>query len=94
MLPFQLLIHVAGILNYVYSIHFQLNVVDIPDTLSKTRNLFGGPWKYLTFLNLWLQLLFHLIALANCVVGTSTLDRSGRQDVERHYFLYIPSHSH
>ncbi len=66
----QLLIHGAGVANYVYGIYFQLLVVDIPDSLSKNRNRFGGAWKYLTFLNLWIQLAFHLAGLLTALLGS------------------------
>jgi hypothetical protein len=43
----QVLIHLAGIVNFAYGIYFQL-YLDIPSSVSKTRNLYGGPWKFLT----------------------------------------------
>ncbi len=74
----QLLIHSLGIVNYTYGIYFEWILLDIPESLSKNRRLLGGPWKYLTFWNLWLQLAFHITGLLNCLLGTSAVDPTRR----------------
>ncbi len=83
----QLLVHLLGLLNYSYGIYFEWFVVDIPESLSRTRRLFGGPWKYLTFWNLWLQLAFHLAGMANYLAGTDEVQSDKRRDA--HYAAYI-----
>lgn len=78
-----LLIHSAGVANYFYGIYFQLYLIDIPESVSKTRNAYGGAWKFLTFWNLWIQLAFHLSGLLNCLFGTSAATRSGSGFLQR-----------
>merc|ERR1712130_5286 len=41
----------------------------MPERLSAGRKQFGGVWKYLTFLNMLLQLIFFIIASAAFPIG-------------------------
>lgn len=68
----HVLIHLAGIINFVYGIYIQGWVINIPPSVSKHRNSFGGPWKYLTFINLWIQLAYFVVAIANDFIGTKS----------------------
>jgi hypothetical protein len=50
--------------------------VHLPAELAPARELFGGPAKYLTFLNMCLQLIFFSVCLlADCVKGESAVGR-------------------
>lgn len=72
----SLLTSVVGIVNFAYAIYFQYYLVDIPESVSKTRNLFGGPWKFLTFINLWIQLFYFLASFLNGLFGTEVRSRA------------------
>jgi len=69
----SLLIHTAGVVNYAYGIYFQLVLLHIPEGAIKGRSSFAGPWKFLTFWNLWLQLAFHLVGLLNSLFGMASM---------------------
>ena len=63
-------VRALGVLNFVLAIGYQLAFVRITEEQSAEYphlgfTAFGGPFKYLTFWNLLLQLLFFIIALRN-----------------------------
>jgi len=61
-------LQLAGIISFAWAIDYQMNRIEMPERLSAGRKQFGGVWKYLTFLNMLLQLIFFIIAfLANFV---------------------------
>lgn len=64
------ILHLLGVANFAYAIYYEFYHINIPQEVSKTRHLYGGPWKYLTFINLWIQLFYFFIALLNHFVGT------------------------
>ena len=59
----QLLLHLAGCSSFAYAIYYDLYEVELPAQLAPTRELFGGQAKYLTFLNMVLQLLYFSLCL-------------------------------
>ena len=63
----------AGALSFAYAIYCQAFVVDIPEDLSPTRMKFGGPLKYLTFLNMVLQLVFFTLAFISNFTGKKSM---------------------
>ncbi|XP_040563837.1 LOW QUALITY PROTEIN: androgen-induced gene 1 protein-like [Lepeophtheirus salmonis] len=54
--------HCGSVLNFIYSINFQWNLV-IPKDINDNRSSFGGAWKFLTFWNLWVQCLMSIFCL-------------------------------
>jgi hypothetical protein len=59
----QLLLHVLGFASFAYAIYYDLVEVELPPELAPTREQFGGQAKYLTFLNMGLQLLYFALCL-------------------------------
>jgi len=57
------LLQLVGVVSFAWAIHYQAFRIKMPGKISPERLLFGGVWKYLTFLNMLLQLIFFSIAL-------------------------------
>ena len=69
-------IHVCAVANYLICIVGQLSSAPMPkDVIDQYPQMgfdkFGGSWKYLTFWNLWFQLVYFIICLANDFRGRS-----------------------
>ncbi len=68
------LFHVAVLANFVGIIVNQLRLSIPPewpaDQPKPGFTSYGGHWKYLTFINLWLQAVYFAIALVNDLKGT------------------------
>ena len=71
----HVLLHLTGAANFAYCVYGEAFIINIPDELSPTRNQMGGALKYLTHWNVWLQLLFYLLSLANDLFGGSVTER-------------------
>ncbi len=74
----EILINGCGVANFAYGIYFQGYLLDIPAEVSRNRNAWGGPFKYLTFWNLWLQLAYHGLALLALAFATNRRLKSAR----------------
>ena len=78
------LVHLAAAANFGAAIFKQLTRNPVPKAIVEASPVmafvdkFGGPWKFLTFWNLWVQLGFFLVCLVSCKV-----DYSDRQPVGR-----------
>lgn len=59
----QLLLHLAGAGSFAYAIYYDLTEVHLPAELTPASQRFGGQAKYLTFLNMLLQLLYFSVCL-------------------------------
>ncbi|XP_067625932.1 androgen-induced gene 1 protein [Eurosta solidaginis] len=75
----RLLTHTIGLLQFAYGIyyhwyhvHWQTKIQD-EDEL---RTRWGGKLKYLTFLNMILQTIYHFVALLNDFLGTNAVGQS------------------
>ncbi len=70
---FKPFVHLSALLNFATSIKLQLAVHFTDEDVEKYKHLgigrFAGPWKYLTFWNLWIQAIFFSVALINDVRG-------------------------
>ena len=66
----HILLHLAGAVNFAYCVYGEAFIINIPEELSPTRNKMGGALKYLTHWNVWLQLLFYVLSLANDLFGS------------------------
>ena len=69
-MPLSQCVRALGVLNFVLAIGYQLTCVQITEEQSAQHpelglTAFGGPFKYLTFWNLLVQLLFFAVALWN-----------------------------
>ena len=61
----HLLIQLGAIVNFAYTIYWDLYILKLPG-----KPTFGGQWKFLTFWNLWLQLIYFTISLLSNVLGS------------------------
>jgi len=59
----SVVLQLAGVASFAWAIHYQAYRIKMPGTISPERMMFGGVWKYLTFLNMLLQFVFFSIAL-------------------------------
>ena len=83
------LLHSAGVANFAFTIWYEFNVISIPEEISPRRSAYGGVWKYLTFWNLWIQMIYFGVALANDLGGSKATDSrksSGLQKLRDHMF--------
>ena len=67
---FHILVHLVAIANFAYAIYFDLYILNHP----KAAKSFGGMWKYLTFWNLWIQLIYFSISFLNSIFGSHASD--------------------
>ena len=63
----RILLNAILVAHYIYIIYF-VNGLKIP---GHRHNAFGGQWKFLTYWNLWLQLIYFIIGLCNELIGTT-----------------------
>ena len=69
----------------IWNYFFQ--ILDIP-----TQKSFGGQWKYLTFINLWIQLTYFIVSFLNNIFGSFSKDKlssSRLQKVRDYYFATL-----
>ena len=87
------LVHLASIANFAYAIYFRMYVLEIPkDSIIAQLAKFGGQWKYLTFINLWIQLFYFTISLANNICGSNAFTKensSGLQKARDFFFATV-----
>ena len=77
------LFHLVVIINYVIFILHSFNVDKILNPLIPERALFGGPLKFLTHWNVWLQAIYFIIALANDVFGTESRTKEHSSRIQK-----------
>ena len=65
----QILLHLVGAASFAYAIYYDLYEVILPADLAPAREKFGGPAKYLTFLNMCLQLIYFTTCLLADLTG-------------------------
>ena len=64
----RILLNALLVAHYLYIIYF-VNSLKIP---GHRHNAFGGQWKFLTYWNLWLQLIYFLVGLCTELFGTDS----------------------
>ena len=57
-----ILASLIGALNFGAAVYYETNLNPLQRKTGRVSD-FGGPWKFLTFINLWVQLAFHLLHL-------------------------------
>jgi len=72
------LIHLLSIANFSYAVYWDLFILDVP-----TQKSFGGQWKYLTFINMVLQLIYFSISFLNNFFGSNALDRDNSTTLQK-----------
>ena len=78
----QICICLFAIANFVYGIYFEMNLT-VPVEVSPHRHMFGGNWKFLTYINLWIQVLYFSIALLNIIFGSNSVTSAGSSRLQR-----------
>jgi hypothetical protein len=56
-------IHVVGFTSFAFAIYYNACVLELPEHIHTRSENYGGPAKYLTFLNMCLQCVFFLVCL-------------------------------
>ena len=80
------LIHIGAIINFGYAIYWDYKA-DIP-----AKSTFGGQFKYLTYINLWIQLFYFAITILNNLFGSHSNDRltsSSLQKIRDYFFATL-----
>ncbi|CAD6999497.1 androgen-induced gene 1 protein [Ceratitis capitata] len=75
----RLLTHTIGLLQFAYGIYYHWYNVHWPQHLQDEEELktrWGGKFKYLTFLDVILQALYHLVALLNDLIGSNAVGQT------------------
>ena len=67
----RILFNLANVAHFFYIIYF-VNGLKIP---GHRHNAFGGQWKFLTYWNLWLQLIYFTVGLCNELLGSDAKSR-------------------
>lgn len=78
----HLLLHLACFANFGWTVYWDTILMELP-----SQKTFGGQWKYLTFINCVIQLVYFTISIVNDVVGThsKTTDSSSSIQKARDY---------
>ena len=74
----HLLIQLAAIVNFAYTIYWDLYILKLPG-----RPSFGGQWKYLTFINLWIQLIYFSVSFFNNFIGSQATDSTKASKLQK-----------
>jgi len=74
----QPIFHLVAASNFAFTIYYDVWLLELPDHYVKNVNPFAGRWKYLTFWNLVLQLVYFSHCVLNDVFGTSSLIKRER----------------
>ncbi|XP_017473352.1 PREDICTED: androgen-induced gene 1 protein isoform X1 [Rhagoletis zephyria] len=75
----RMLTHIIGLLQFTYGIYYHWFNVHWPQRLPEEEELktrWGGKFKYLTFLDMILQALYHFVALLNDLVGSNEVGQT------------------
>lgn len=75
--------HFAAAINFAYGIYYDLVELKLPDDYSKVSIDFAGRWKYLTFWNMVLQLLYFSFSLLNDVFGSNSVYKKDRTTIQK-----------
>jgi len=71
----HILVQLISIANFGYAIYWDLFILDVPET-------FAGKWKYLTFWNLWIQLIYFSISLLNNIFGSHSVTKESTSSLQ------------
>lgn len=72
------IVHLGAIANFGYAIYWDVYILKLP-----TQRSFGGQWKYLTFWNLWIQLIYFSISLLNSLFGSNAKEKAKASRLQR-----------
>lgn len=79
----QLIFHIVATSNFAFGIYYDCWVLEMPEHYVKSTNPFAGRWKYLTFWNMVLQLVYFSHCLLNDFYGTSSLVKRERAYLQK-----------
>lgn len=74
----HLLVQLIAIANFAYAIYWDLYILKLP-----TQRSFGGQWKYLTFWNMWIQLIYFTISFLNNIFGSHATDKKSSSTLQK-----------
>jgi len=74
------LFNLLNILHYVAIIKISL---DVGSNIPGRTSAFGGMWKFLTFWDLWFQLIYFTVALLNNVVGSESSNKKSATPMQK-----------
>ncbi|CAL8143849.1 unnamed protein product [Orchesella dallaii] len=84
----SVLIHASGVACFGYALYYDLFHVHLPAHLASSATFsamqaFPGKWKYLTVWDIVLQLVYHSVALANDLFGSSEVASKRQSSLQR-----------
>jgi len=79
----QLIFHIIATSNFAFGIYYDVWVLEVPEHFVRSTNQFAGQWKYLTFWNMVLQLIYFAHCLLNDFYGTSSLVKRERAYLQK-----------
>ncbi len=73
------LLHVSAAGSFAYAIYFNLyKATGVPG-----RGTFGGQWKYLTYINMWIQLVYFSLCIVNNLFGSQATAKNSASGLQR-----------
>ncbi|XP_042874494.1 androgen-dependent TFPI-regulating protein-like [Penaeus japonicus] len=75
--------HLLMVLHYGYSIKFYLLDLKPPEFMKKVNDIFGGPFKFLTFWDMLVQFFYFVVAFANDLFGSSVSERRKQSSLQK-----------
>jgi len=81
----RLLLHGIGIANFGLAIYYDVYHLKFPDNVAKKRSGFGGRWKFLTFINLWVQLFY----FTTCLIADLSSRKSKAVKIRDTFFASV-----
>ncbi|XP_015601866.1 androgen-induced gene 1 protein isoform X2 [Cephus cinctus] len=75
--------HVIAFLQFAFAVYYDYTYIVIPRSVAKMHSAYGGKFKFLTFLDAIIQVIFFLICILNDVAGTNKLNPKKRPLVRR-----------
>ena len=79
----HILVHIISISNFAYCIYWEMFILQDPRDKPGSPRAYAGQWKFLTFWNLWIQLIYFVISLLNSIFGTHASDKKSASTLQK-----------
>ena len=79
----HILVHIISISNFAYCIYWEMFILQDPRDKPGSPRAYAGQWKFLTFWNLWIQLIYFVISLLNSIFGTHASDKKSASALQK-----------